>query len=441
MLMTSDLLDILQYLKRGSVAIRQAGQTALRVPELTSLRKVIDLLGDARPARPLMCPDEYRRAWQSVRDKGVGGTLSDRAVRYLAWEPDVALDPKFHFYLDENNLQLGARGIQGFVRACHHAWPRFLKDTTIQSIALRHLRSYVGANRIISRWKSEKEIVSAAGPNTLAKAMLAGLLEPHAMAAHWGIDEGSPFFVEMVRAVVDKARSHWRESEDIRAYVFRHLLPWSKWPIAVLKEVCAECILHPGAMLPEVNERVKSFVTRYPQLGDPRLPEKRTNWLGVRIEAKQRLIEWLSRADIQFFFDHAFPKGGDKHRRKPFWLRYVSRVVMSRPLLSFEDAARLQEHQRRHGGEIGNFGKMNGMNSAFLLDFGNVCAIEFNHVGACYVYDRKATDQVVEDFWARGYFTESKLKKPDLCIERIIHNPGWEWKMEQVLARFGVRPS
>ena len=47
------------------------------------------------------------------------------------------------------------------------------------------------------------------------------------------------------------------------------------------------------------------------------------NWLGIQV-ARQRLLQWLSRADIHFFFEHVLPKGTDPHGRKTFWLKYVS---------------------------------------------------------------------------------------------------------------------
>jgi len=438
--MASDLLEVMQAVRAAANALRSAANEQPKNPDLHALNKAIDSLGQSRQARPLTCPDEYKLAWQSVR-KGGDAQLSQRTIRYLAWEPDVVLSIEFHAYLDDKGIELSASGIQGFVRSCHASWPDFLKNIPLQGIASRRLQAYKGVNRVVTRWKeSSGRILGPNAPDLMAAAMLDGLKRPSDIASDWSVDGSSTFFVETIRAVLTMARIRWRENGDIRSYVFREILPWAGWPIEVLKSESAECILHQGASSQDVKEPLQAFVLRSPHLGDPRLPRNATKWLGVRAEAAQRLIEWLSRADIIFFFDHAFPTGGDKHHRKPFWLKYVSRVIRSRPLLGQDDAARLQRHQRQPGGEVGNFGKLNGMNSAFLLDFGNICAIEFNQVGACYVYDRKGIDRVVSDFWSRGYFNESSLKKRDLAVDRIIHNPGWEEKMAQLLARYGVRP-
>lgn len=408
---------------------------------LAALRRTVDALGQDRPARALACPEEYLHAWRKLAAGATVVELGPRATRYLAWEPEVVLNPQFHSYLDEHGLDLGARGIQGLVRACHMRWRAFVTDEVIKRIAVRRLRAYGGSNRIVTRWQTSIEhILGSGAPDALAAWMLEELRTPHATMTDWNIDAGSAFFLEAMRALLKKARERWRGRPDIVSFACRDIIGWEGWPIDVLKVEVSESVLHPNTRDAEVNNPLKAVVLRHPNLGDPRLPEKRTNWLGVPTEAKQRIIEWLSRDDIAFFFDHAFPRGGDPHRRKPFWLRYVRNVAMSRPLLSRNDRVRLRVHLRQLGGEVGNFGTINGANSAFLLDFGHLCAIEFNHVGACYVYERRAMDEVVPDFWARRSFTESSLKRQDVCLARVIHKPGWEEELQMILARFGVRP-
>ena len=110
-------------------------------------------------------------------------------------------------------------------------------------------------------------------------------------------------------------------------------------------------------------------------------------------------------------FDHASPKARRcAHRRKPFWLRYVLQgCALSRPLLNPDDRALL----RQVNVGPGNFGRLAGMSSAFVLDFGAVRVVEFNRVGACYVYPRAVADEVIADLWIAGEFRAggSKRKK------------------------------
>ena len=157
-------------------------------------------------------------------------------------------------------------------------------------------------------------------------------------------------------------------------------------------------------------------------------------------KARQRFIEWLSRADIVFFFDYTLPAGVDRQERRPFWLKYVHRIVRSRPLLCAEDYRRLEPQIREPKGGIGNFGRIRGTNSAFLLDFGNLCAVEFTHVGACYVYTRAQIDNLVRDFWTTREFTEGQLKERKACVEWVAHMPRWADDLQSVLAAHGIRP-
>ena len=114
---------------------------------------------------------------------------------------------------------------------------------------------------------------------------------------------------------------------------------------------------------------------------------------------------------------------------------------MSRPLLNWEDKGRLQMILRQNREQVGHFGASDGPTSAFLLDFGSVVAIEFSKEGnACYVYEKRALDRVVSDFWAAQPFTIPRLKQRSLCVERVVHKTGWQQEMAGILARYGIRP-
>ncbi|HEY5864040.1 MAG TPA: EH signature domain-containing protein, partial [Candidatus Tectomicrobia bacterium] len=72
-------------------------------------------------------------------------------------------------------------------------------------------------------------------------------------------------------------------------------------------------ILHPIAARDlDLQEALKKLALHDTRLGDPRLSRNMKNWLGIQ-EARQRLLQWLSRADIHFFFEHVLPKDTDPH--------------------------------------------------------------------------------------------------------------------------------
>ena len=202
-------------------------------------------------------------------------------------------------------------------------------------------------------------------------------------------------------------------------------------------------ILHPiAAREPGFQEALSKFVLQDTRLGDPRLPRNSKNWLGIQ-EARQQLLQWLSRADINFFFEHVLPDGADPHRRKAFWLRYVSRVLMSRPLLNRDDEARLRVTTQSRQGQMGHLGHVrSGETSAFLLDFGHVVVVEFSRVNnACYLYEKSTIQKVIPDFWTQAPFTISGLKNRLLAAETIAHNIGWQTTLAHLLAQYGIRPA
>jgi hypothetical protein len=168
-------------------------------------------------------------------------------------------------------------------------------------------------------------------------------------------------------------------------------------------------------------------------------------------EAEQRVVEWLSKLDIVFFFESVLPKGEDPQGRKEFWLRYVPSIKKSRPLLRREDKERLQRDLKEKGMKLVHAGSMDDWStaSAFVLDFGPLLVIEFSETGnACYVYRKNDIDEVIPDFWASKPFVQKKLRRTDLPHERIVHRQrksqwhsgGWEESAARLLAKFDIRP-
>src|SRR5262249_1699688 len=149
------------------------------------------------------------------------------------------------------------------------------------------------------------------------------------------------------------------------------------------------------------------------------------------------------KVDIEFFFEHVLPNREDEHGRKPFWLKYVKHVQRSRPLLCWEDHQRLLTTRARMKEQIGNFGRIEGGTSAFLLDFGPVVVVEFSRIAnACYVFTSADARTVVPEFWAtKPFFVSGRngLKRRDLCAAWIPHHEGWEANAARVLASVGIR--
>lgn len=436
----AELLDVVQGLR---TVVRRLVQESARPPEarMPRLEVAIGSLGQAKLAKRVRCPEEYVQQWEELLH-GPRERLEPRAVRYLCWEPDVATDSRFQNYLDREKVGLSPRSLQGLVRACHARWSSALATGQVATRVRDRLKRYDGPHRVLSRWKdAATTILGPRGSEEFAADMVENLWPIKEHCDVWGVEEHSPYVQEAIQTAARECRDRMERVLRLRQYLLANILPWSGWLRERFKAEVGDTILHPGAAQPsDIRESVKHFVLGEARLGDPRLPTNRDNWLGLA-EAKSRVIEWLSRADIVFFFEHVLPQGRDRHGRKAFWLQYVPRVRMSRPLLNWDDGGRLRATLTQNREHI-QFGTIDGNTSAFLLEFGPILIIEFSRVGnACYIYETRIIDQIIPDFWMSQSFGERTLKQRGLCGERIIHRRGWQEEMIAILARYGIRSS
>jgi hypothetical protein len=290
------------------------------------------------------------------------------------------------------------------------------------------------------------------GAEEFGAAMVQRLASVKQHCETWGIgDETSLYIQAAVRHATDVCRNQMDRVSKLRDYLFAELLPWNGWASELFKLEVNKTILHPPtAQSVDVQESVRRFVLDDARLGDPRLPRNRLNWVGIS-EAEQRMIEWLSKLDVVFFFESVLPKGEDPQGRKEFWLQYVSAIKKSRPLLRREDKERLQRDLKEKGLKLVHVGSMDEWStaSAFLLDFGPLLVIEFSETGnACYIYDKNHVEKVVADFWTSKPFAQRTLRRRDLPHQRIVHRQrksqwhsgGWEESAAQLLARSDIRP-
>jgi hypothetical protein len=450
-----DLLDGLRTLAEVSRALEFEAHRPLvdLVQTLTNLQAVVLGLGQTKAAKSLHCPDEYVSQWRNYLDNDNARLLS-RALRYLCWQPEIATSQRFQYHLDQNNIELNARSLQGLVHCCHARWsPEFAGSQAITRVRDR-LERYAGPNRLLSEWKDNSStILGPKGAEEFGAELVQNLEGIKRHCENWGIgDETSSYVQTAVRHATELCRNQMDRVPKLRDYLVSELLPWMGWPPDLFKREISQTILHPAtSQSADVQECVRRFVLDDPRLGDPRrASDNRLNWFGIG-EAEQRVIEWLSQLDIVFFFESVLPRGEDPQGRKEFWLQYVSAIKKSRPVLCRADKERLQRDLREKGLNLVHVGAMDDWStaSAFLLDFGPLLVIEFSETGnACYVYSKKDFEKVIDDFWTSQPFAQRKLRRRDLPHERIVHRQrkspwhsgGWEESAAQLLARFDIRP-
>lgn len=190
----------------------------------------------------------------------------------------------------------------------------------------------------------------------------------------------------------------------------------------------------------EWRRQVTEFVVTHEWLGDPRPLVNQVKWAGMT-QARQRLVRWLSEADIRAFFKHVLPPGDAQWQRAEFWLQYVDSMEFSRVFLNELDADRWLRNQRGiRRDAMRSFGRMRGQNSVFILGFRQAIAVEFSRVGAVYIYPRDRFGDVLDDVWTEQPLADTALKDRHQAAARVPHLGDWQYELTNALARAYVRP-
>lgn len=408
---------------------------------LEDLFKAAKAIGNEPVPVPQQPSELYKKQWAEYL-AGTKKNVERRAIRYLCWEPDIALTPKFVSLLETLKYSISARCIYALGRACHIKWSKEFAGTSTVKKIRELFRSYNGPNHILNKWKDNiNSVLGANGTDITGRKMVDLSAAPETFFKGWGIDASSVFARSAVSSACQICKNHIGESRNYNTFFLKDLLPWENWELSIedFKKEIEATVLHKN--IDAVREKFQTFVLGDKRLGDPRQP-RNTNWLGVKEEAKKKFISWLSRRDIIFFFEHVLPKGRDPHGRKNFWLQYVNSLVASRPLLCEQDRYSLRAQLQR---EQIDYGLISGTNSAFILDFGTIVVVEFSRVGACYIYPKDNFRKIVPDLFENKRFSEGSLKRIDLALEKnkIIHwltvNCDWRDDVSTVLARYGIR--
>ena len=408
---------------------------------LGRLEVLVTRLSQAKRATPAKCPPDYVELWKRAASSGAV-ELSGRALRYLSWETEIAILPAFQA-LALMPDRISARSIQGMVRSVHRRW-----DSTVNTPAVANLvaaiAQYEGKNPLIEKWKSGlPHVLNQNGPRNFAGSILKHGKSWDDYADKWGLEADTEFGNQVLDKCVAQSLSRvGSDSEALLDVVIRLVLPSKHWKLVSFRTAVQQLILAGPRSSQKQTEDLKSFILSDFRLLDPRLPGNSPNWAGIGESARDLVIQWLSAEDIQLFFDHVLPKRDDPHGRKPFWMKYKSKVKRSRPLLASHDENRWLANSATQGKR--NFGQMEFYcdTSAFLLDFGRVLVVEFSKVGnAVYIYERQEMPGLSEDFFSNARFSLRDLKDKASCIgDPISHIADWQRKVRTLLAQYGIYP-
>jgi EH_Signature domain len=430
----SSLSPLQQALERWKADLEAIGEQ--QPPKLERLEKTIEVLGEEKTPKRVLCPEENLQQWKDYL-AGKVSTLEWGVVRSLCWEPGIVTDIRFQNYLDRYWPDLNARSLQGMVRSCHMKWTRETANTPALKRVQQRLKKYQGPNRLLDRWRSAATmLLEANGPMEFAHEIIKHGSSILDACKDWKLDEQTGYVEMAAEAAAGEVLLPQLTETDAKSLM--SLLLWNHWPIDIFKRIVGKTILH---SLSENSESWRSelieIILINPLIGDPR--QDSTRWAGVPEEARIKFVQWMSRADIVFFFDRVL-RGNDLHGRRKFWLQYVGRLCQSRPLLRNADEVRLSAEIRDSQGVQASYGRVNGGASSFLMDFGPIVAIEFSTSGATYFYNRETFNDIVPNLWQRVHFSEASLQSRDRARGWVAHKPDWEDEAASLLAKYDIRP-
>ena len=375
--------------------------------------------------------EHFLSEWASFLS-GRGVPPGNRALTSLSWHPGTATSAAFCRHLERCGEPLSGRALEGLIRSCHSRWHEARRSGAV-ALARRQLAGFAGRRRRLMHWKTRPEILSEEGPSQIGRYWALDRQGPDEAAAALNLDADSEFARQAVQATAGECRRN-TAAEERWNYLVRAVLPWKRWSPAEFKHEFGATVVWAQAHGDGRMAELAKFARNDARLGDPRQARNNPNWAGL-VNARAAIIACLSRFDIQFFFDHVLPRRADPHGRKQFWLQYVNRLLASRSALGRPDRERLDFRVVKDTARLDTT-----LTSAFILDFGNIMAVEFSQTGnACYFYGRQAAGQIVPDVWANE-FSLTRLKDQHRKSLRVIHRTGWQEEASQELAKHGIRP-
>jgi hypothetical protein len=253
--------------------------------------------------------EHYMLEWKELV-RGKRGFLDKRAVRFLCWVPEVAVDVRFLAVVQSSGIELNRRTLAGLVRSCHCMWESMPRISPSVEAVRGLLLRYRGSDRVLDRWQAHTEALLASdGPRVMADKLVRSGRSLPSFIDKWRIEPQSAFFRRVVEIATAACRSRLdRLNGHPLVLFYRDLLPWPGWKPSAFKKEIGALILH-NPMDDRSREAVQRFILHFEGLGDPRLAANRVKWAEVDHRATDRLIHWLSQENPYAFSEHVYQQG------------------------------------------------------------------------------------------------------------------------------------
>jgi hypothetical protein len=280
--------------------------------------------------------ERYMKDWKEFV-RGNKKSLDKRAVRFLCWVPEVAIDVRLLAAVQSSGIALNWRTLAGLVRSCHCMWESMPQISQAVQIIKGLLRRYRGTNQVLRKWQSATEALFASdAPRVMADKLVGGGRSLALFIDEWRIEPQSAYLRRVVEIATATCRSRLDQlTGPLLALFFRDLLPWPGWNPSTFKKEIGALIQH-NPMSDRSRETVQRFILHFEGLGDPRLSVNRVKWSEVPNRARDHLIRWLGRENPYTFSEHLYQQG-----RGWVWKQKTS----LRDPLSFEDAEEVPRGQ------------------------------------------------------------------------------------------------
>lgn len=393
---------------------------------------------------------EARRVWESSGRRIE--TLSARQVRALCWDAASAMEPAFVRALAFHpGILTNRRWLEGLVEAYLARWRSMSDPADVESMLRRSIAQFAGRSERLSELKPiAGHLFSPDAPKWLGHQVVADRRRIEEVLDSWRVGRSTGLAEAAANSAIDEWVARFeREKSGLHGAVaygwFRQLTDelFTSELIGrerVARAMSALILWDKAESDPKIHDELREYLLTHPSFGDPRLPLRKSNWDLCAPEARQRVIGWLAKGDLLFFFK--FVITSDPHGRRDFWLRYISRATDAHVALSEEDAVRLRAQVK----ERLSFSRVvSGQStSAFLMRFHSspdILCVEFSRTGnALYVHDAQRFSEKIGSIRRPTFTLAGDLKGHGSFLGKFSHHQGWQWGVQNFLARHGIRP-